>query len=161
MVTDSNQRLIVAYWRQYFFIKYRNLPPDTIRVPTPGESHCTVWNSQKSSGGPPAAAACWADRSGRRSPAAFSSGYPITRHNTVIYSLRSASIGFRFDALTDGSSPNTIPISMENATLPIIAGTLMAARVSDIRAMIWDRIIPTRTPIIPPQLVSTADSVRN
>ena len=34
---------------------------------------------------------------------------------------------------------------MENATLPIIAGTLMAARVSDIRAMIWDRIIPTRS----------------
>ena len=33
MVTDSNQRLIVAYWRQYFFIEYRNLPPETIGVP--------------------------------------------------------------------------------------------------------------------------------
>ena len=33
MVSDSNQRLIVAYWRQYFFIEYRNLPPETIGVP--------------------------------------------------------------------------------------------------------------------------------
>ena len=61
MVSVSNRRLIVAYWRQYFFIEYRNLPPETIGVPSPGESHCTVWNSQKSNGGPPAAAACWAD----------------------------------------------------------------------------------------------------
>ena len=33
MVSDSNQRLIVAYWRQYFLIEYRNLPPETIGVP--------------------------------------------------------------------------------------------------------------------------------
>ena len=48
-------------WHQYFSIKYQNLPPETIGVPTPGESHCTVWNSQKSIVRPPAAAACWAD----------------------------------------------------------------------------------------------------
>ena len=33
MVSASNQRMIVAYWRQYFFIEYRNLPPETIGVP--------------------------------------------------------------------------------------------------------------------------------
>ena len=33
MVTDSNHWLIAADWRQYFFIKYRNLPPETIGVP--------------------------------------------------------------------------------------------------------------------------------
>ena len=33
MVSDSNCWLIAADWRQYFFIKYRNLPPETIGVP--------------------------------------------------------------------------------------------------------------------------------
>ena len=33
MVSDSNYWLIAADWRQYFFIKYRNLPPETIGVP--------------------------------------------------------------------------------------------------------------------------------
>ena len=33
MVSDSNHWLIAADWRQYFFIKYRNLPPETIGVP--------------------------------------------------------------------------------------------------------------------------------
>ena len=33
MVTDSNHWLIVAWWRQYFFIAYHNLPSETIGVP--------------------------------------------------------------------------------------------------------------------------------
>ena len=33
MVSNSNYWLIAADWRQYFFIKYRNLPPETIGVP--------------------------------------------------------------------------------------------------------------------------------
>ena len=33
MVTDSNHWLIVAWWRQYFFIAYQNLPSETIGVP--------------------------------------------------------------------------------------------------------------------------------
>ena len=49
-----------------------------------------------------------------------------------LYSLRSASIGFRFAALTDGRSPNTIQIIMENATEKRIAGTLIATGVFDI-----------------------------
>ena len=34
MVTDSNHWLIVAWWRQYFFIAYQNLPSETIGVPS-------------------------------------------------------------------------------------------------------------------------------
>ena len=33
MVSDSNHWLIVAWWRQYFFIAYQNQPSETIGVP--------------------------------------------------------------------------------------------------------------------------------
>ena len=45
------------------------------------------------------------------------------------YSLRSASMGFSFDAFTAGISPNTTPITMENATATAQAPTLMATGV--------------------------------
>ena len=77
------------------------------------------------------------------------------------YSLLSASIGFRLAALMDGRIPNTMPISIENATLRIIAGTDIDTGVAVTREMTCDRIIPTATPITPPMLVRTADSVRN
>lgn len=48
------------------------------------------------------------------------------------YSLRSASIGFRFAALIEGRSPKIIPMIMENATEKTIAGTLIATGVLDI-----------------------------
>ena len=35
MVSDSNQRLIVADWPQYFYIEFLYLPPETIGVPPP------------------------------------------------------------------------------------------------------------------------------
>ena len=47
------------------------------------------------------------------------------------YSLRRASIGLRLAAFTDGRSPKIRPISMENTTEPIIAGTLMAVGAPD------------------------------
>lgn len=50
----------------------------------------------------------------------------------TLYSLRSASIGFRFAALIEGRSPKIIPIIMENATEKTIAGTLIATGVLDI-----------------------------
>ena len=49
------------------------------------------------------------------------------------YSLLRASIGFKLAAFIDGSSPNIIPISIENPTPRIIAGTDMAAGVPVIR----------------------------
>ena len=42
------------------------------------------------------------------------------------YSYRSASIGFRFDALTEGINPNTIPITIEKITEIAIAAPLIA-----------------------------------
>ena len=53
----------------------------------------------------------------------------ITNHINnckYFYSYLSASIGLRFDALTDGRSPKMIPISIENTTDTTIAGILMA-----------------------------------
>ena len=78
-----------------------------------------------------------------------------------IYSLRSASIGFRLAAFTDGRSPKIRPISMENTTEPIMAGMLMAVGAPDTCATTFDRMIPSTTPMIPPILVSTEASVRN
>ena len=44
----------------------------------------------------------------------------------ILYSLLSASIGFRFDALTEGINPNTIPITIEKITEIAIAAPLIA-----------------------------------
>ncbi len=44
---EANYWLIVDYWRQYFFAEFQSLPPETIGGSTPGESHCTVCNCQK------------------------------------------------------------------------------------------------------------------
>ena len=43
-----------------------------------------------------------------------------------VYSLLNASIGFKFAAFTEGSSPNTTPITVENNTAITIDGTLIA-----------------------------------
>ncbi len=61
----------------------------------------------------------------KRPPAAPQS----TAGVVVSYSLRSASMGFSFDAFTAGISPNTTPITMENATATAQAPTLMATGV--------------------------------
>ena len=45
------------------------------------------------------------------------------------YSWRSASIGFRFAALYEGSIPNMIPIAMEKSTASIAAAGLIAVGV--------------------------------
>ena len=50
MVSDSNRRLIVAYWRQYFFIEYRNLPPETIGVPPLARAIVPSGTARKASG---------------------------------------------------------------------------------------------------------------
>lgn len=63
------------------------------------------------------------------------------------YSLLSASIGFRLAAFTDGSNPKIIPISMENTTEPIIAGTLMAVGDPATLDTIFDNPIPRKTPM--------------
>ena len=55
--------------------------------------------------------------------------HPGTAGVVVSYSLRSASMGFSFDAFTAGISPNTTPITMENATATAQAPTLMATGV--------------------------------
>ena len=80
---------------------------------------------------------------------------------SFFYSLRSASIGFRFAAFTDGSSPNTIPITMENTTEKMIAGMLIATGVCDTLEITCAMMMPPSTPSSPPMLVSTAASVRN
>ena len=54
-----------------------------------------------------------------------------------------------------------IPISIENTTEPIIAGTLMAVGEPATLDTTFESPIPRTTPIIPPTLVSTAASVRN
>lgn len=59
-------------------------------------------------------------------------------------------MGFKFAALMEGIRPNTIPISMENATEIRIAGTLIPTLVSDILEMACAIIIPVNTPMIPP-----------
>ena len=94
-------------------------------------------------------------------PPALLPARQLTVPLNFLYSLRSASIGFRVAALTDGSRPKTMPISMENPTLAAAAGILMIAGVPLVLAINWDKIIPAITPMIPPQLVSTADSVKN
>ena len=93
----------------------------------------------------------------------FSKGKTMQRFllPKFLYSLRSASMGFRFAALMEGSSPKTIPIPIENNTAATIAGMLMAVGVSETRDTIWDNTIPETTPRIPPMLVNTAASVRN
>ena len=53
--------------------------------------------------------------------------YPV-----LSYSYLSASIGFRFDALTDGIKPNTTPITIENTTDITIAAPLIATGTSAI-----------------------------
>ena len=58
-------------------------------------------------------------------------------------------MGFKFAALMEGIRPNTIPISMENATEIRIAGTLIPTLVSDILEMACAIIIPVNTPMIP------------
>ena len=70
-------------------------------------------------------------------------------------------MGFKLAAFTEGSRPKTMPISMENPTLAAAAGMLITAGVPLVPAINRDRMIPAMTPRIPPQLVSTADSVRN
>ena len=79
----------------------------------------------------------------------------------VFHSLRSASIGLSFEALSAGKSPNRIPIPMENPTAIIQAGILTAVGVSMTFPTILDRIIPVMTPITPPRDVNTAASVKN
>ena len=81
--------------------------------------------------------------------------------NSLYYSLRRASIGFKLAAFTDGRSPKIRPISMENTTEPIIAGILIAVGAPDTWATTFDSIIPITTPLIHPILVSTEASVKN
>ena len=80
---------------------------------------------------------------------------------SFLYSLLSASIGFRFAAFTDGSKPKIIPMSMENTTEPTMAGTLMAVGDPATLETTLESPIPRTTPIMPPTLVRTAASVRN
>ena len=79
----------------------------------------------------------------------------------ILYSLLSASIGFRLAAFTDGSKPNTTPITVENSTAITIDGTLIAVGDPVTFPTTFDKPIPVTTPIIPPMLVSTEASVRN
>ncbi|MGO5551328.1 hypothetical protein ACTQW9_18985, partial [Lachnospiraceae bacterium LCP19S3_B12] len=53
MVSDSNCWLIAADWRQYFFIKYRNLPPETIGVPLLARAIVPSGTARKAAGDPP------------------------------------------------------------------------------------------------------------
>ena len=62
------------------------------------------------------------------------------------YSWRSASIGFRFAALYDGSIPNMIPIAMEKSTASIAAAGLIAVGVPFSIEMTLESITPTSTP---------------
>ena len=78
-----------------------------------------------------------------------------------VYSLLNASIGFKFAAFTEGSSPNTTPITVENNTAITIDGTLIAVGEPVTFPTTFDSPIPVITPIIPPILVSTEASVRN
>ena len=50
MVSNSNYWLIAADWRQYFFIKYRNLPPETIGVPPLARAIVPSGTARKASG---------------------------------------------------------------------------------------------------------------
>ena len=77
------------------------------------------------------------------------------------YSRRRASMGFRREALTAGTRPNTMPMTMEKATATMQAGALMATAVPMTWLSISARPMPHRTPSKPPRLVSTAASVRN
>ena len=52
-------------------------------------------------------------------------------------------------------------MTIENATAPTAAGTLIATGVVVTYEITCARIIPTSTPMRPPRLVSTAASVRN
>ena len=62
------------------------------------------------------------------------------------YSWRSASIGFRFAALYEGSIPNMIPIAIEKSTASIAAAGLIAVGVPFSIEMTLERITPTSTP---------------
>ena len=77
------------------------------------------------------------------------------------YILLRASMGLRFAAFMEGSSPNTRPITVENATAAAATGILITIGIADILAITAARRIPANTPRIPPMLVSTAASVRN
>ena len=45
------------------------------------------------------------------------------------YSLHNASMGFSFDAFMAGTSPNTTPMTIENATAMIHAVTLVGGQI--------------------------------
>ena len=60
-----------------------------------------------------------------------------------------------------GSIPKTTPIRVENTTATPMAGTLMDTGICMIFEITCARITPLTTPMMPPRLVSTADSVRN
>ena len=53
MVSDSNHWMIVAWWRQYFFIEYRNLPSETIGVPPLARAIVPSGTARKAAGGGP------------------------------------------------------------------------------------------------------------
>ena len=50
MVSDSNHWLIAADWRQYFFIKDRNLPPEIIGVPPLARAIVPTGTARKATG---------------------------------------------------------------------------------------------------------------
>ena len=53
------------------------------------------------------------------------------------------------------------PIIIENNTLRMIDGTLIATGVPETREITSASMIPEMTPIMPPRLVKTTASVRN
>ena len=50
---------------------------------------------------------------------------------------------------------------VENTTAMTMAGTLMATGIWVMAEINWAMTMPLMTPMMPPKLVSTADSVRN
>ena len=79
----------------------------------------------------------------------------------VFYSYRSASIGFRLDALMDGTNPKMIPINIEKITEIRIAGVLIATGTPARTEITRESPIPRMTPMAPPIMESMAASVRN
>ncbi len=63
-----------------------------------------------------------------------------------IYSLLNASIGLRLAACTDGKNPKITPIAMENRTLRMMAGILIATGVPAAREMTSANMMPEITP---------------
>ncbi len=59
-------------------------------------------------------------------------------------------MGFKFAAFTEGSSPNRMPMAMENTTAKKMNGTLMATGASVSRETSWARPMPAPTPMSRP-----------